>query len=249
MAQKSRTVVNPREAERRRSLIYKIVAVVVLIIIAAVVVILVVNQNNDGESTTGESATPTVMTSDGSIRITSAPKGTEPKAVVTVVEDFQCPACNAFEQSFASTVDELAKNPQVAIDYHPIAFLDQMSSTNYSSRAMNASVCVAESTAKGGDWSIWRKFHGLLFANQPGEGSAGLPDSKLISLAREAGANGITDCINNDQFGGWVKKITGDMASNKDFQGTPWVRVNGTTFNPQEGPEGLTKAVDAAIAK
>ncbi|ALG85684.1 DsbA family protein [Gordonia phthalatica] len=248
MAQKSRTVVNPREAERRRSLMYKIGAVVVLIIIAAGVSYWAINHNKDGASTTGGSAVPTVMTND-TIRITTAPKGTEPKAVVTLVEDFQCPACRDFESTFGSTVEELAKNPQVAIDYHPIAFLNRMSTTDYSSRAMNASVCVAESTAKQGDWSIWRKFHGLLFAKQPAEGGSGLPDSDLISMAREAGANGITDCINNNQFGQWVTKATEKVTSNPDFQGTPWVRVNGTTFNPQEGPEGLKKAVDAALAK
>ncbi|EGD53393.1 DsbA family protein [Gordonia neofelifaecis] len=249
MAQKSRTVVDPRQAERRRSLMYKIGAAVVLIIIAVGVTFWAINHNKDSASTTGGSATPTVMRPDGSIRITSAPAGTEPKAVVTLVEDFQCPACKAFEASFGSTITELEKNPQVAIDYHPIAFLNRMSTTNYSSRAMNASTCVAESTAKNGDWSIWLKFHNLLFTNQPEEGGSGLPDSELISLARQAGAEGITDCINDNQFGQWVTKQTSDMTGNPEFQGTPWVRVNGQTFDPQGGPQGLTAAVDAALAK
>lgn len=248
MAQKSRTVVNPREAERRRSLMYKIGALIVLIIIAGGVTYWAVNNNKDSESTTGGSATPTVMTNDA-VRITKAPKGTEPKAVVNIVEDFQCPACQSFEQSFGGALNELAQNSQVAIDYHPIAFLDRMSSTNYSSRAMNASVCVAESTAKEGDWTKWLTFHNALFAQQPSEGGSGLPDSDLIRIARDAGAEGITDCINNNQFGQWVAKVTGDVTKNPDFQGTPWVRINGETFNAQGGPEGLIQAVNAAVAK
>lgn len=249
MAQKNRTVIDPRQAERRRSLIYKIGAAVVLIIIAVGVTFWAINHNKDSAS--AGSDTPTVMRPDGSIRITSAPAGTEPKVVITTVEDFQCPGCRAFEQSFGGTLAELEKNPQVAVDYHPVAFLDRMSTTNYSSRAMNASTCVAENTAKKGDWSIWLKFHNLLFANQPEEGGAGLPDSELISLAKQAGADSdyMTTCIENNQFGQWVAKQTADTTNNSEFPGTPWIRINGQQFDPQAGPRGLTDAVNAALAK
>ncbi|MBM7365754.1 DsbA family protein [Gordonia hydrophobica] len=249
MAQKSRTVIDPREAERRRSLLYKIGAVVVLVAVAAGVVIWAVSHNSDGPSTTGGSATPTVLGENGAITITKAPKGTDPKVTVRLVEDFQCPGCGSFERTYRSTIDKLAENPQVAIEYTPIAFLNSMSTTDYSSRAMNASTCVAESTAKDGDWTTWLKFHALLFEKQPAEGGSGLPDSDLISMAREAGADGITECINNNQFGQWVTKTTQTVTSNPEFTGTPWVRINDQKFEVTGDPQALIQAVDAALAK
>ena len=244
MTQNRRTVVDPREAERRRSLIFKIVAAVALVAIAAGVAVWAVMKNQE-ESNTGGSAVPTVAQPDGSIRITAAPKGTEPKAVLSIVEDFQCPACGSFETAFGSTIESLHANPAVAVDYKPIVFLDRNFGNDYSARTANAAMCVAESTAKGGDFGPWLNFHKALFANQSSEGGSGPSDDQLREMAREAGAGGAGQCITDQQFGEWIADRSNEVLADKDFSGTPWVRINGTRHQPST-PDALVAAVEAA---
>ena len=244
MTQNRPKIVDPREAERRRSLMFKIGAAVVLIAIAAGVAIwaVVSNQEDDNVSASG---TPTVVNQDGAIRITTAPKGSTPKAVLTIVEDFQCPACNSFEQNFGSTVNELAKNPNVAIDYKPIIFLDRGRDTNYSANTANASMCVAEATGKNGDMASWKKFHDLLFANQSEEGGPGPSADSLKSWAKDAGAGGAGQCIDDNRFGAWLNARSTEILKDPGFKGTPWVRLNGTTVELST-PDALSAAVLAA---
>ncbi|WOC13025.1 DsbA family protein [Gordonia sp. MP11Mi] len=246
MTQNRRTVVDPRQAERRRSLMFKIGAAVVLIAVAAGIAIWAVASNNE-DSSTGGSATPTVVTEDGFIRVSAAPKGTEPKAVVSLVEDFQCPACQAFETKHGETLQELAKNPNVAIDYKPIVFLDRGGQTQFSANTSNASMCVAEATGKSGDMSVWLKFHNLLFANQQQEGSPGPSDDQLRKFAEEAGATGVSQCIKDDQFGKWLSEQSSSVLKDSGFQGTPWVRLNGKTIDAMNlSTQQLTDAVNGA---
>lgn len=248
MTQNRRTVVDPRKAERRRSLFYKIGAAVVLIAIAAGIGIWAAVSNsgtNSADSAVGKAVPTTVK--DGAIRITNAPAGTEPKAVVTIAEDFQCPACGSFEQSFGEAVQKLTDNPNVAVDYIPMNFLDRSFGNRYSLTAANASQCVAESTAKNGDFSVWTKFHNLLFANQRPEGGDGFSDSELTEFAKQAGANDVATCISENSYGQFIIDQTDKIMKDDGFQGTPWVRLNGETVNLQGmTPDKLTETVNAA---
>ena len=245
MTQNRRTVVDPRQAERRRSLMFKIGAAVVLVAIAAGVAIWAVMSNKE-DSSTGGSDVPTVAQPDGSIRVTGAAAGTEPKVVVSVVEDFQCPACGMFESTKGQTLAELAKRPDVAVDYKPIIFLDRFGH-DYSANTANASMCVAEASGKDGDMSKWLKFHNLLFANQMSEGTAGPSTDDMRKWAEEAGVTGVADCMANNQFGQWITEQTKTILDDPAFQGTPWVRINGETVDGMGmTPEQLTAAVDAA---
>lgn len=246
MTQNRRTVVDPRKADRRRSLMLKIGAAVVLIAVAAGIGIWAVVSNSE-DSSTGGSATPTVATDDGSIRVSAAPKGTQPKAVVSVVEDFQCPACGAFETRQGATLAELSKNPNVAVDYKPIIFLDRSGQTDYSANTANASMCVAEASGKEGDMESWLKFHNLLFTNQQQEGGPGPSSDQLRKYAEEAGVTGVSQCIEDNQFGKWLTEQSSTILNDSGFQGTPWVRLNGKTIDAMNmSPEQLTSAVNDA---
>jgi len=237
-------------AERRRSLIIKIVSAIALIVVAAVVIFWAVNKNSEDSATGGDSV-PSVVTADGAIRITKAEAGTTPPAVVTVVEDFQCPACQSFESAYGPTLAKLSENPAVAIDYQTVTFLDRASTTRYSSRAANASMCVAEATGKGGDFSTWLTFHNSLFANQPAEGGAGLDDRKLVSLAKDAGVGGAQQCIEDQQFGQWIGRHS-DEVMGSGVDGTPTVRINGEKVElttPAELEAAVLAAASAAPAQ
>ncbi|AZG45300.1 DsbA family protein [Gordonia insulae] len=241
MAKKQGTpIVDPREAEKRRSLLIKIGAAVVLIALAVGVGVWVVQSN---KSATGSSAQVTVAT-DNAYRITAAPDGTEPPVTVTVVEDFQCPACRAFESSFGDALGQLRANPKVAVDYQPIAFLDKMSSTEYSTRSANASACVAQATAGDGNFDVWLKFHNLLYANQPEEGGAGLTDDQLNDYATQAGAPNVRQCIDDRQFGDFVQDTT-QQAQQSGVTATPTVKINGEPHQLTT-PDALLQAVEQA---
>lgn len=85
---------------------------------------------------------------------------------VQVVEDFQCPVCKAFEAQAGSQLAEWIAGDEVAVEYRGVAFLDNASSTQYSTRALNASACVASESP-----DAWLDFHTAMYEQQPEEGA------------------------------------------------------------------------------
>ena len=239
MADKRRKpIVDPRAAERRRSLFMKIGAGVAIVVIAVIVAVAVILTN---KSSTGDATAPSVAT-NSSFRVTTAPKGTTPPVTVQIYEDFQCPVCKQFEQVYSDALTQVRSNPKVAIDYQPVAILDRMSSTTYSTRAANASACVAEATKGADNFAIWLKFHNILYANQPEENGSGLTDDQLADFANQAGAPNVKECISDGQFKNWV----GQETTASQVQGTPTVKINGQDFNIQLGPDAFLAQINQA---
>jgi protein-disulfide isomerase len=145
--------------------------------------------------------------------------------VVDVWTDPICPACGMFEQLYGDTLDSLVDDGTITLRMHPVAFLDDASNgTNYSSRAANATYCVADSSRDAA-----RRFTRQLFANQPAEGSAGLTDDQLTDLAAQSGAD-VSACITDLRFSSYVTAATKSLPSapGTDRRGTPTVIVDGT---------------------
>lgn len=147
--------------------------------------------------------------------------GAKPVTVV-LYEDFQCPICKSFEEANGAYLDAQVKAGKVTIQYRPFSFLNTTANDNYSDRAASAGMCVFE---KGGA-AAFKKFHDILYANQPAEGGAGLPDSSLTGFADQAGATGLKTCIKSRKFVPWVKKAKAKGSADK-ISGTPTVRING----------------------
>jgi protein-disulfide isomerase len=153
---------------------------------------------------------------------------------VDIYLDFQCPVCRAYEQQAGATLDNLISSGTAKVVYHPVAFLDQASSTRYSSRASAASGCAAQA-------GVFPRYVKLLYANQPPEGSAGLPDSQLIALGQQAGAGpDFAGCVSANTFAGWTASLT-DAASKAGINATPTVQVNGKQI------ENTDAALQAAV--
>jgi protein-disulfide isomerase len=142
---------------------------------------------------------------------------------VDVYLDFLCPVCRAYEQQSGATLDGLVAAGTAKVVYHPIAILDRLSSTQYSSRAAAAAGCAANA-------GVFPQFVKLLYANQPPENSAGLPDSRLTALAQQAGAPAtVGQCIADGTYRDWAAGIT-DAASKAGVNGTPTVLVDGKSI-------------------
>lgn len=146
---------------------------------------------------------------------------------IQVYLDYQCPFCRDFELPNQSQIESWVTKGIATIEVHPISFLDGRGSPNeYSSRAANAAVCVAENSPNS-----FFKFNSLLFANQPEEGTNGPSNSELFDRAKEAGISNeaeIKSCIDEKRYGTWISNIT-TKALNENIPGTEY-RVEGTPF-------------------
>jgi protein-disulfide isomerase len=205
-----------KAAERRRNT-YVVVAVMA-VILAVVGIGLSVQSNRD---TTGETAANAgEVNSDYGVVIGDADA---PKSIIAY-EDFQCPVCRAFEQATAAQVHSAVEAGKVKVEYRIVSFLDKASRNEYSSRAANAAMVVLDRSGVDVFW----KFHDLLFANQPEEGTAGPDNDQLIAFAVEAGAdpNEVTKGIKNGEFDQLVVNAT-DAMSKHGVTGTPAVYVDG----------------------
>ncbi|MFV9455332.1 DsbA family protein [Rhodococcus sp. NM-2] len=228
--------------DRRRTTLIRVASTAVLVIFAIVIGVLILT-HTDADN---PAAAPAAVTESGAIRLPADTAPTvgvreQPRHVLTIYEDFQCPICKKFESTFGGAIDALRNAGTVAVHYHPIAILDRSSSTHYSTRAANASLCVAdESTA------TWQKFHTALFEHQPPEGGAGLNDRTLIDIARGAGASeAIGDCITADTFSDWITASTNDVLAG-GVSATPTVELDGHPIDLTT-PDALTAAVAAAV--
>jgi len=166
---------------------------------------------------------------------------------VTVYEDFQCPFCREYETALSPTLTRDVDAGDIKVEYRPLAFLDDASSTDYSSRALETAACTLELSGVKRFVSL----HALLFENQPEEGGAGLSDSELADLAAQAGADkqAVEKCQSADTYTDWVKVATNE-ASKDGINATPTYLVDGKALelpsDVADAPQALQDAIDSA---
>jgi hypothetical protein len=85
----------------------------------------------------------------------------------------------------------------VTVVYHPVAFLDRLSTTDYSTRSAAASACAAT----GGRFP---SCHDALFRHQPAQGGAGLSGEELVRIGQDVGLNdaAFADRVRGDTYHG-----------------------------------------------
>jgi protein-disulfide isomerase len=224
-----------RAESRRKNGIRIGVVVVVVLVVVGFGALIQAQRGGTGDST----AVPSGATGTANAVITVG-KDSAP-VELTVYEDFQCPYCQQFEKSSDELISSYVDDGLVRVEYHPMAFLDEASSTRYSTRALNAAGCVLDTTP-----SAFEKFHDLLFANQPAENTAGLPDSKLVELAKQAGAGDVSQCVKDLTYEGWTKAVT-DQASKDGVVSTPTVMVAGKKIDDVLDPTAVKQAIEDAL--
>ena len=143
----------------------------------------------------GATPTPTVPDDSGKV------------ANIVMYIDYLCPFCGQFEATNSESMRTMVESGAATLEIHPIAILTNKSAgTQYSLRAANAAACVADSSPDS-----FFDFNAILFENQPEEGSTGLTNDELKSLAEEAGVSSqstIEKCIDDVQFKSWVQDAT-----------------------------------------
>jgi protein-disulfide isomerase len=226
-----------KRKERQRNLLVVGAVVVAVAIIAVVMVVVSSNKDKTGEAVSS-SGTPSNLSGTYNVVIgqSSAP------TTIKLYEDLQCPICRQFEAVTGKQTQAAIDAGKVKVDYHMVAFLDRSSTTNYSSRSLNAAMAVL-STA-GPD--AFMRFRTLAFDNQPAEGSAGEPDSTLVDWAVQAGATEakVKPLIDGNVYHQWVVNAT-DQMSKDGVNGTPTVFIDGKDqgSNPQVAAQNVLDAL------
>ena len=224
-----------KAADRKRNLLIQI-GLTAVVVLFAVALVLYIVASADDKPTAGESR---------GIRVEAASvikkEGTdEPKAVLSMYEDFLCPHCGAFEQQFGPTISKMIDSGAIAADYYMVGILDRPQNQNYPARAGGAAYCVADSST-----DAFRRFHAALYAQQPSETGSAYPDNaRLIEIARQSGVAGdqVSECINK----GTYVDMVGGLAKATGIQSTPSVRINGEDYQ-YSTPDALVAKIKEIV--
>ncbi|BBZ27827.1 membrane protein [Mycolicibacterium madagascariense] len=224
-----------KAADRRRNILIQVGLTAIVVIFAVVLVVYIVSSGKD--KTAGAAGQGKAIRAETSNVITK-PGTSEPKAVLSMYEDFLCPVCGNFEQTFGPTINKLIDTGAIAADYNMVAILDRPTNQDYSSRAGAAAYCVADADTTP-DKQVFRRFHAALYAQQPSETGTTFPtNAQLIETARQAGVVGsVPECVNSGKYLDTVK----GLAAASNVNATPTIRINGEDYTPT--------TPDALIAK
>lgn len=151
--------------------------------------------------------------------------------------DFLCPFCRQFELSSGPALADLVADGKISLVYHPLNFLDEASTTSYSTRAAAASGCAA-------DLGRFVEYAHALFVNQPPEGGPGLSDAELAAIGRAVGLadTPFTTCVSSAPYLDWPAHVTA-RATAAGVEATPTVLVAGAVVRPEARP------IAAAVAR
>jgi protein-disulfide isomerase len=173
---------------------------------------------------------------------TPAPAPGEKPIEIIIYVDYQCPICAVFELPNSEQIKNWVETGAATVQMHTLSFLDGRGSPNaFSSRAANASMCMAEYSPDN-----FFDYNTRIFKSQPTEGAPGPENAELISFAEEVGATNLdqlSSCINEKSFGNWIKDATEraltEPIPGTDIQvsGTPTVLVNGQQYTWNTGEE------------
>jgi protein-disulfide isomerase len=171
-----------------------------------------------------------------------SPPETQPDPIEIIIYiDYQCPICAIFELPNAEQLKNWVSTGVATLEMHPISFLDGRGSPNaFSSRAANASLCVADYSPDS-----FFSYNTRLFQAQPAEGQRGPENSDMITFAEEVGATNmeqVSSCINSKMFGSFIKDAT-EKALSEPIPGTE-LRVTGTPAIFVEGVQYTWETAD-----
>lgn len=141
--------------------------------------------------------------------------------VVGVYYDYMCSICRTFFTVNGMDLMTLRDSGTIVLDYHPIATLDNMTTTKYSTRAANAAATVADKEP-----IHFVIFNDILMSNQPVDAS-GLTDEQIAQFANTVGIAPTTiKLFSQNLYAGWVDKATNIVVKAGNTEMLPMIVVN-----------------------
>lgn len=193
--------------------------VILLAIVGLIIALVIVNSNDDKTATdtpTGNVETPSVVDEYGTIKVTKEGIDNDAKNGRTdlyIYLDPLCPGCGVVDRTLAPTFEKLIEDEKINLNITPLAFLDQASTDDYSSRVISAAITIAEEEPE-----YFVPFLTETFNNQPAEGQdyLSVPNDKLIEMAKKVGVSDkVANSINDQKYKSWAIKNT-EMVMNQE---------------------------------
>lgn len=196
-----------KQEKVRKSIVIGSIALALLIVAGLVWFIVSEGNKNMPESNelnTSSKAVPANVDEYGAFLV-SADNDTDDNRV-DLFFDPMCPGCGAVDRSINEELQNLVDSGETDLFLTPVAFLDQTSTDNYSTRAVNAFVTVAEHDERKALDFMSEIFNENV---QPDEGNAYVPvsDEKFVELAISVGVDEkVANTIPEHKFVNWVMK-------------------------------------------
>ncbi|MGQ7787802.1 DsbA family protein [Nesterenkonia sp. PF2B19] len=251
--------------QRRTSVMLRVGVIVVALAVVVGLTFFIINQRAGQERmTASEGPAPASANEQGGITLTSAteiidgadlgtvdasdvpesetelPIGVEPGEEgepphLVVYADVNCVHCANFETEHGEQIKEWVDAGQITVEYRMVGFLDQNSTTNYSSRGANATVCMAEESPEN-----YLDYLAEVVTHQPqGE----LSNDELVARAEAYGAD-IESCVEGGTYRAFVT-YTSRQASAQGVGGTPTVYLDDEDWSTSE--MGFREFVESRI--
>ncbi len=246
-AAEARAAEESAQKRRQRIINISIGAVLVLVVVGIVGGAFITSQSNQqADQPNPDAAIPAGTIPSGQEYAYGVPKNEAAgKPVLEIWEDFQCPACGAFEQVFGSTISEIADKDLARVIWRSTSFLDANFPGQNSQRAAAAWGCAVDA-GKGVE------FHDLVYANQPANEGDGWTQEQLIAFGEQSGIKGddfstFEQCVVDKTYMQWAANGTIAMAE-ANVGGTPGLFLNGEELTDEQrsSPDALLAAVREA---
>lgn len=212
-----------RKERVRRLLALGGVGLVVVLIVVGAVVVSIVKKNHDDRKIEQNVAQSTTKSSAASQHeVVMGPDNATHHVVI--YEDFLCPFCGALEKGTHEQLAQLASQGKVQVAYRPFNLLGGNDPNSYSVRAAGAFSIVLKDYGQ----AIAKKYHDILYANQPDESGPFPSNDDLVKWAVQAGAaqSKVKQPIESNAGRSWVAAAT-KAAFATGLQGTPTILVDG----------------------
>jgi protein-disulfide isomerase len=161
---------------------------------------------------------------------------------VVVYEDFLCPFCGEFEKASHEQLAQLAADGKVQVEYRPFVLLN--GAGPYSSRATMVWSLVLQQDGP----DVAKKFHDLLYANQPSEEGPFPSQEDVVSLAGQAGADTtkLQSAIDAGDGIDWPVDAT-KSAQDLGVNSTPTITLDGKPYATGATPADLAANLIKAL--
>lgn len=202
--------------------LFGLLAVVLTAVIALVSVVAWKASHKPKVESAGD-LTPKFLTTEGTYHITKdggvdttksvtvSPKATR----MELVFDPQCPACGIMDRALNATIMKNVADGKVDLWMMPVSFLDNASTDNYSTRATNSVITVAEQ-----DPARFMAYVKAIYEHQPGEGAEykSVSDQDLAKIAKDAGvSSAVADKFEQHLYSKWLQEYTAKAMTRTDL--------------------------------
>lgn len=257
-----------REERIRKGVIVGVIVAVIAVVGFALAMAIKANPPKSTSVNEG-TAIPTKVNAQGAFRIgkdgSVVDPATKPVPGAKRAElwfDPMCPGCAAVERAAGARFLEAAKAGEVDLYLNPLSFLDRQSSDEYSTRAVNAFVTVAEKSPEH-----TMPFLSALYTeeNHPEEGAAydSVSDEDFARIAQSVGVPAdVAAQFSEHSYTQWISQHTEGQSARQDVfpEGvtTPTMVIGGTEDGSNKlsgfskvnfaGPAGPVAEFDKALA-